>query len=150
MLYFKCNECVFIRTVVKSHLILALSWCDLQMSVAGKNLKGRDFGGLVPPHSPIFGTMGVNILQILLCPRMRIHPAPPGQNDRHFADEIFKRIFLNENVKTISILFSLKFVPKGPIDNKSALVVVMACRLFGTMPLPEPMLTQFTDACMRH
>ena len=28
----------------------------------------------------------------------------------------------------IYILISLKFVPKGPIDNKSALVQVMACR----------------------
>ena len=37
------------------------------------------------------------------------------------ADDIFKRIFVNENVK-ISIRISLKFVPDGPIDNKSALV----------------------------
>ena len=50
----------------------------------------------------------------------------------------------------ISIYFSLKFVPKGPIDNKSALVQIMACRLFGAQPLPEPMLTQFTNAYMRH
>ena len=27
---------------------------------------------------------------------------------------------------------------------------VMACRLFGTKPLPEPMLTQFTDVYMGH
>ena len=33
------------------------------------------------------------------------------------ADGIFKCIFLNENVR-ISIKISLKFVPKGPIDNK--------------------------------
>ena len=32
------------------------------------------------------------------------------------ADDIFKRIFLNENVR-IFIQISLKFVPKGPIDN---------------------------------
>ena len=37
------------------------------------------------------------------------------------ADDIFKCIFLNENYK-ISIKSSLKFVPKGPIDNKPALV----------------------------
>ena len=45
----------------------------------------------------------------------------PSTNGRHFAGDILKCIFLNENVK-ISILFSLKFVPKGPVDNKSALV----------------------------
>ena len=50
----------------------------------------------------------------------------------------------------MSIQVSLKFVPKDSIDNKSALVQVMACRLFGAKPLPEPMLTQFTDAYMRH
>ena len=61
------------------------------------------------------------------------------------ADNIFKYIFLNEIVR-----ISLKFVPKGPIDNKSALVQVMAWRRTGDKPLPEPMLTQFTDAYMRH
>ena len=56
---------------------------------------------------------------------------------------------MNENFG-ILIQISLKFVPKNPIDNKSALVQVMACRLFGDKPLPEPMLTQSTDAYMRH
>ena len=41
--------------------------------------------------------------------------------DAIFADDIFKCIFLNENV-WISIKISLKFVPKGPIDNILALV----------------------------
>ena len=43
---------------------------------------------------------------------------------------------------------SLKFVPNGPIDNKSALFQVMAWRRTGTKPLPEPMLTQFSYAYM--
>ena len=38
-----------------------------------------------------------------------------------------------------SFVFSLKFVPKGPIDYKSALVQVMACRQTGDKPLPETM-----------
>ena len=38
----------------------------------------------------------------------------------HFAYDIFKRIFLNENVK-ISIWISLTLVSKGPIDNMWAL-----------------------------
>ena len=45
---------------------------------------------------------------------------------------------------------SLRFVPYGSIDNKAALVQVMAWRLFGAKPLPEAMMTQFTDAYMRH
>ena len=45
----------------------------------------------------------------------------PRQNGRHFADDTFKPIFLNENV-IILIKISLKFVPKGPINNVPALV----------------------------
>ena len=65
------------------------------------------------------------------------------------ADYISKCIFLNGNVR-ISIKISLKFIPKGPIDNKLVLVQVMAWRQTGDKPLSEPMLTQFTDAYMRH
>ena len=43
------------------------------------------------------------------------------QDGRHFADNTFNRIFVNENVR-ISIKFSLKFVPKGPTNNIPALV----------------------------
>ena len=41
---------------------------------------------------------------------------PPGQNGRHLADDIFRCIFMNEKFCTL-IKLSLKFVPKGPIDN---------------------------------
>ena len=36
------------------------------------------------------------------------------------------------------------------IDNKPVLVQLMACRQTGDKPLSEPMLTQITDAYMRH
>ena len=68
-----------------------------------------------------------------------------GQNGRHFTDNIFWRIFLNENVKSW-IQISLKCVPNGPIDNEPAFVQAMAWRRTGDKPLLEPMLTQFTDA----
>ena len=45
----------------------------------------------------------------------------PGQNGRYLADDIFQCIFMNENF-CIAIQILLKFVPKGQIDNKSALV----------------------------
>ena len=38
------------------------------------------------------------------------------QNGHHYADDILKYIFLSENV-WILIKISLKFVPKGPINN---------------------------------
>ena len=45
----------------------------------------------------------------------------PRQNGRRFADDTFKRIFLNENVR-ISIKISQKFVPKGSININPAFV----------------------------
>ena len=47
------------------------------------------------------------------------HSSAPGQNGRHFADDIFKCIFVNEQF-CVLIKISLKFVPKGPIDNNTA------------------------------
>ena len=65
------------------------------------------------------------------------------------ADDIFKGSFLNEK---FCILFkiSLKYVPKGPIENNPALVPIMAWRRIGDKPLSESMLTRLTDAYMRH
>ena len=66
------------------------------------------------------------------------------QNGRHFADDTIKRIFMNENVG-IFIKISLKFVPKGPINNIPALVQILACHPPGYKPLSEPMMAYFTD-----
>ena len=41
---------------------------------------------------------------------IQVNPLGPRQNERHFADDTFKRIFMNENVR-ISTNISLKFVP---------------------------------------
>ena len=63
----------------------------------------------------------------------------PRQNSRRFVDDTFIHIFLNGNV-IISIKISLKFVPKGPINNNPALVQIMAWRRSGDKPLSEPMM----------
>ena len=66
-----------------------------------------------------------------------------------FTDDIFKYIFMNEKF-CILIQISMKFVSKGRIDNKTALLQVMACRRTGDKLLPEPKLFQFTDIFRRH
>ena len=63
------------------------------------------------------------------------------RNDRHFADDILKHIFLDENVR-VSIKISLKFVPKGPIDDIPALVLIMAWCRPGDRPLSEPVMVR--------
>ena len=57
----------------------------------------------------------------------------PRRNGRYNADDIFKCIFLKENV-WIPTKISLKFVPKGPINNIPALAQTMAWRRPGDKP----------------
>ena len=73
----------------------------------------------------------------------------PRQNGRHFPDDIFKCIFLNENV-WISIKIPLKFVPKGQINNIPALVQIMAWRRPGDKSLSEPMVVSLLSHTHTH
>ena len=63
----------------------------------------------------------------------------PRRNGRYNADDILKCIFLKEN-DCIPTKISLKFVPKGPINNIPALVQIMAWCRPGDKPLSEPMM----------
>ena len=72
----------------------------------------------------------------------------PRQNGRYFPDDIFKCIFVDENV-WISIKISLKFVPKGPINNIQALVQMVAWRRPGDKPLSElTLVSLLTHICV--
>ena len=69
---------------------------------------------------------------------IHLNLSSPGQNGHHFADYIFKRIFLNENLD-----FWLTF----PL---SLLLTVLYNGRIGDKPLSEPMLTRLPDAYMEH
>ena len=72
----------------------------------------------------------------------------PRQDRRHFADDIFKSIFLNKNVR-ISLKISLTFVPKVRVNNILALVQIMARRRPGDKPLSGPMMVSLlTHICI--
>ena len=72
----------------------------------------------------------------------------PRQDGCHFPDDIFKLIFLNENV-WIAVKISLKFVPRCPINNIPAMVQIMAWRRPGDKPLSEPMMVSLpTHLCV--
>ena len=73
-----------------------------------------------------------------------INSMRPWRKGHHFLD-IFKWIFLNENVWLLMKL-SLKFVPRGPINNILALVQIMARRRPGDKPLSEPVM----DSLLTH
>ena len=94
-------------------------------------------GKLVLYHSNIFGKTSVGGMCTWGGYILR-----PRQNGRHFPDDIFKWFFWNENV-SIAIKISLKFVPKGPINNIPALVQIMAWCRPGDKPLSEAMMVSF-------
>ena len=57
-------------------------------------------------------------------------------------------MYFQERKALYFIQISLKFVSKGPIDNKLVLVKIMACRRTGAKPLSEPTMIQFPDEYM--
>ena len=60
-------------------------------------------------------------------------------NGHHFANNIFKCISLNKNVR-ILVQILLIFIPKDPTYNKSSVQVMALCHI-GDEPLPEPKIT---------
>ena len=72
---------------------------------------------------------------------MTINRLRPKQNGRHFTDDIFKCIFLKENV-WILIKISLHVVTEGQINNISTLVQTMTWHRQGIKPLSEPMMVR--------
>ena len=69
-----------------------------------------------------------------------VNSSPLGKMAAILTDDTFKYIFFDENDR-ILIRISLKFVPRSPVDNKPALVQVMAWRRTGDKPLLELMMT---------
>ena len=71
---------------------------------------------------------------IYFCKTLRLR-----QNGRHLPDDIFKCLFLNENV-SVAIKIVLWFVAEGPINSIPALFQVMAWRRPSEKPLSETMM----------
>ena len=70
--------------------------------------------------------------------RLGLNTLRPRQYGRRFPDDVFQYILLNEN-DWISLMISLKFIPKVRINNIPALVQIMAWRRPCAKPLSEPM-----------
>ena len=94
-------------------------------------------------HSGI-GLLSICSLQSHFLQQCCFNSLRPRQNRWHFADDVFKCNFLNENV-WIPIKISLK----GPIDNIPTLVQIMAWHRSGDKPLSEPMtISSLTHICV--
>ena len=83
----------------------------------------------------------------ILC--VLVNTLRPRQDGRHFADDIFKCIFLNE-IYCVFIWISLKYILRSPIVIMPALVQIMARCRTGNKPLSEPMMAQFIDTYLHH
>ena len=103
---------------------------------------------LTRAHSP-YKTKPKIFFVYLLINYTHLNTSLPGQNGRHAIDDIFKYIFRNEKFLCFNSI-SMKFVPHGPVNIKSSMVQVMAWRQVVDKPLHEAMLTQFTNAYLRH
>ena len=61
----------------------------------------------------------------------------------------FSNVFYSMKIFDISMKVSLKFVPKGPINNSLALVQIMVWRRSGDKPLSGPMMVNLsTHICV--
>ena len=126
----------------KNRVIAALDCISLFNSATYLSQKNRF--EKCTPLQPII----IHSITATTCAHNQFNTLRPRQNGRHFPDDIFKCIFLNENV-WISIKISLKFVPKVPIDNIPALVQIMAWRRSGDKPLYEAMMVSLlTHICV--
>ena len=70
-------------------------------------------------HCQHSGKLGSNCLQMILVSDLT--HLPSDKMATNLADDLFKCMFMNEKF-CISILIWLKFVPRGPINNRVALV----------------------------
>ena len=115
----KCNFCeLYSSPLLSSPLYAYILDCPGAFSDAAcSNLHNRCGGIRVPVYRD---RRWVTI-------HVQFNSSPPRQFGGKIADDIFKRIFVNEN-DWMSIKISLKFIHEGPIDNKSVLVQVMAWR----------------------
>ena len=102
---------------------------------------------IIHVHDNLVFCLGCQIIPdyVLLCCLLQvtlyIYTLRLRQNDRHFPEDTFKCIFLNENIWSL-IEISPRFVPKGPINNIPTWGQIMLWRWPGNKPLSEPIVVR--------
>ena len=133
--------------IIKVHFLNLSFLHSLMAQVVDNFPRGREENVYTDTDSQYHGASDLRPL-LLTWFSFNLNILRPRQNGRHFADDTFKRIFMNENVR-ISINISLKVIPKGLINNIPALVQIIAWRRPGDKPLSEPMMVSLlTHICV--
>ena len=135
-----CNN-----SLTKCGLIIAYGFIgkasDLQLFSLNANL---EFESILPIAFKVT-SMALGKLRTATVP---VNKLRPRQNGCHLTDDIFKCIFLNDNV-WISIKILLKFAPKGSVNSIPALAQIMAWGRLTDKPLSEPMMVNLlTHICI--
>ena len=95
--------------------IMNLQWYHAQFTIIRGWQKNNTWGSTASIVNPAeFYLQNIDVC-------LHLTHLPLGQNGRHFTNDIFRCIFMNEKFSTL-IKISVKFVPKVPIDNIPALV----------------------------
>ena len=125
----------FVKILEKNDLVITAPHCTSFRKVCDLDLCVEDHYAcyllvlMFRPYKPLKYILGLKDAVSLMfhwsSARLYLNSSPPGQNGRHFADDIFRCVFVNEK-SCILIRISLNFVPKGPIDNNPALVQIMS------------------------
>ena len=119
-LSYLCSISCYIQLrYIKSKILISIVRVN-----TGKKLSTRYISSLTRPSLVIIMTHLLNTSR-------------PRQDGRHFPDNIFQCIFLNKN---ILIDVSMKFAPKGPMNNIPVLVQIMAWGRSGDKPLSVSMM----------
>ena len=112
LMWYHCNDVLWNVHIVLCGFFVVIFWVFSVFLLFHPYLSGQ-----VIDKVALKDMVEINGLQI----KTGLNTLRPRQNGRHFPDDFFKCIFLNKNLR-ISIKFSLKFVPMGPINNIPALV----------------------------
>ena len=137
-----CEVCNFLLCVQWWWLSLLEAKFLYEFFVDKNNFKGQRWWNVIAHYISMGPTLNIHLFTFSLSSspiNFDLNTLRPRQDGRHFPDDIFICIFLNEN-EWHSIEISLKFVPKVPINNIPALVQIMAWRRPGDKPLSEPMM----------
>ena len=110
-----CRVMLYIG-LLESELTLYLNRLITIVTVWAKGLRpnGQDQYKVVP--SPLWSRVRNHWQDPVSLLAATNYTMKPRQNGRHFTDDTFKRIVLNENIR-IPIEISLMFVPKDPISK---------------------------------
>ena len=160
-MYHMCHNCevLSIFCLIKGNSldasIFSLGWCSaIVKSHQSTNARERASPSILSHAIKLGHRYRKNVIkettgyQALSLSRRFVNTLRPRRSRRHFADDGFRYIFLNENI-WITIKISLKFIVMGPINDIAALVQIMAWRRPGDKPLFEAMMDRLlTHICV--